>query len=285
MPSSSWNNRFLFTGREWLRDLRLYDYRARLYNPELARFMQPDPKEFSAGDYNLYRYCHNDPVNRSDPTGLQESERIRDDPQWANARFFDSSNNKQGGYYPSPADFAAAAQAKVDTFNKSQKGWTAHFEMTNPPSSEFRPNQAATVRWDAQSRVTRENGTIVSTGADLNIHARWNSAAPAAAQRFALREGRGEIAHVTDALKYVSQPGVYLDRTGGGMVARTVPAGSASFGQTSRQIIGTNMSTEDAQRKLNDTLNDWVTGSMAVSHDYWDNSGRHTPNIFSGSGP
>src|SRR5205085_2267622 len=23
-----------------------------------------------AGDYNLYRYCHNDPVNRSDPTGL-----------------------------------------------------------------------------------------------------------------------------------------------------------------------------------------------------------------------
>jgi hypothetical protein len=23
-----------------------------------------------AGDYNLYRYCHNDPVNRSDPFGL-----------------------------------------------------------------------------------------------------------------------------------------------------------------------------------------------------------------------
>ena len=32
--------------------------------------MQPDPKEFAAGDYNLYRYCHNDPVNRVDPDGL-----------------------------------------------------------------------------------------------------------------------------------------------------------------------------------------------------------------------
>jgi hypothetical protein len=32
--------------------------------------MQPDPKEFAAGDYNLYRYCHNDPVNHADPTGL-----------------------------------------------------------------------------------------------------------------------------------------------------------------------------------------------------------------------
>lgn len=28
--------------------------------PELGRFMQPDPKHFAAGDYNLYRYAHND---------------------------------------------------------------------------------------------------------------------------------------------------------------------------------------------------------------------------------
>ena len=67
---SPWGNRFLFTGREWFSDLKLYDYRARLYQPELGRFLQPDPKQFAAGDYNLYRYCHNDPVNKSDPTGL-----------------------------------------------------------------------------------------------------------------------------------------------------------------------------------------------------------------------
>src|SRR5204862_8258703 len=72
LNSSTFGNRFLFTGREWLSDLKLYDYRNRLYQPELGRFMQPDPKEFAAGDYNLYRYCHNDPVNRIDPTGLDE---------------------------------------------------------------------------------------------------------------------------------------------------------------------------------------------------------------------
>jgi uncharacterized protein RhaS with RHS repeats len=53
-----------------LTDLRLYDYRNRMYQPELGRFLQPDPKEFGADDYNLYRYCHNDPVNRNDPMGL-----------------------------------------------------------------------------------------------------------------------------------------------------------------------------------------------------------------------
>src|SRR5256714_14773691 len=68
--SSAYGNRFLFTGREYLKELKLYDYRNRMYQPELGRFMQPDPKEFGAGDYNLYRYCHNDPVNHSDPMGL-----------------------------------------------------------------------------------------------------------------------------------------------------------------------------------------------------------------------
>jgi RHS repeat-associated protein len=69
---SPWGNRFLFTGREYLSDLALYDYRNRMYQPELGRFLQPDPKEFAAGDYNLYRYCHNDPVNKSDPTGMAD---------------------------------------------------------------------------------------------------------------------------------------------------------------------------------------------------------------------
>jgi RHS repeat-associated protein len=70
LNASSFGNRFLFTGREWLSDLHLYDFRNRMYQPELGRFLQPDPKEFEAGDYNLYRYCGNDPVNRNDPMGL-----------------------------------------------------------------------------------------------------------------------------------------------------------------------------------------------------------------------
>ena len=280
--SSGFGNRFLFTGREWLGDLKLYDFRNRMYQPELGRFLQPDPKEFGAGDYNLYRYCHNDPVNKSDPTGL--AERLLEDFQWRNARFADSSNNGPGRYaeYANTAEYAKAAQAKVSAFNKSHKGWNAHFEMTHPSSSEFRQGQAATTLWDASSTVTGQNGTIATTSANLNLTTRWNDAAPAAVQRFALREGTGEIAHVTDALKYVSQSGSYLDRGGWSVVERKVPAGSVSFGQTSRQIIGSNMSTVDAERQLNDTLKDWATGSMAVSHDYWDNSGRHTPNIFSG---
>jgi RHS repeat-associated protein len=75
---STYNNRFLFTGREYAAanaagynaGFKFYEYRARAYNPLLGRFMSEDPKGFAAGDYNLFRYCHNDPEDMTDPMGL-----------------------------------------------------------------------------------------------------------------------------------------------------------------------------------------------------------------------
>ena len=41
----------------------------RYYDPDVGRFLTPDPIGF-AGGLNLYAYCGNDPVNRVDPLGL-----------------------------------------------------------------------------------------------------------------------------------------------------------------------------------------------------------------------
>ena len=68
---SNYNNRFLLTGREFMGTW--YEYRARFYHPLLGRFMSEDPKLFDAGDYNLFRYCHNDPEDLTDPMGLEEN--------------------------------------------------------------------------------------------------------------------------------------------------------------------------------------------------------------------
>jgi RHS repeat-associated protein len=77
-----YDNRFLFTGREYAATYRsiytgtftFYEYRARAYNPALGRFMSEDPKLFDAGDYNLFRYCHNDPIDMTDPMGLTDAQ-------------------------------------------------------------------------------------------------------------------------------------------------------------------------------------------------------------------
>jgi len=45
-PGSPWGNRILFAGREYLSDMRIYDFRNRMYHPEQGRFLQPDPIGF-----------------------------------------------------------------------------------------------------------------------------------------------------------------------------------------------------------------------------------------------
>src|SRR5207249_10655182 len=64
------NNRFMFTGREYASTFSIYEYRARAYHPGLGRFTSEDPMGFAAGDYNVFRYCHNDPLDLTDPMGL-----------------------------------------------------------------------------------------------------------------------------------------------------------------------------------------------------------------------
>ncbi len=69
---SAYGVRFLFTGREYLVQVGLYDYRHRAYTPTLGRFLQVDPIDFTGGDFNLYRYCANRVSARIDPHGLCE---------------------------------------------------------------------------------------------------------------------------------------------------------------------------------------------------------------------
>jgi RHS repeat-associated protein len=106
-PISNHGNRFLFTGREYLYTFGLYDYRHRIYHPGLGRFIETDPlgqqiegaklstqqtalyalggtapEKFRSSELNLYRYCHNNPINHSDPMGTYAQGRGWTDETW-----------------------------------------------------------------------------------------------------------------------------------------------------------------------------------------------------------
>ncbi|MFH1777531.1 MAG: RHS repeat-associated core domain-containing protein [Candidatus Omnitrophota bacterium] len=64
---------YKFTGKELDVSTGLYFYGARYYDPEIARFITPDPTiqhPYDPQDLNRYSYCRNNPLNLVDPSGL-----------------------------------------------------------------------------------------------------------------------------------------------------------------------------------------------------------------------
>jgi RHS repeat-associated protein len=114
--TSAYGNRFMFTGREYLSTLGIYDYRNRAYHPGLGRFLQVDPIGFGGGDANLFRYVGNNPVNRGDPSGLVDLPKKLDGNDGDNSFFGDGIASGTWGTVGNGSDTPAFNNAGEVTF-------------------------------------------------------------------------------------------------------------------------------------------------------------------------
>jgi RHS repeat-associated protein len=70
LSTSAYGIKHLFQGQLWTQETGLNDYRNRVELPKMGVFLQPDPIGFKGDAANLYRFCNNNAVNRTDPMGL-----------------------------------------------------------------------------------------------------------------------------------------------------------------------------------------------------------------------
>ena len=160
LPTSALGNRFMFAGREWFRELQMYDYRFRAYLPSLGRMTSCDPVGESGG-INFYAYVSNDASNATDPQGLwailvcnrcKQSGRMRcityDDSTGASGAPFDSNTGRNDAKIP-------AGQYDLDPKPSSQM---------DPPNQDLPPSDIRNGRVGNPSEFPQTTPSVTGRG-------------------------------------------------------------------------------------------------------------------------
>lgn len=146
----------MFTGREYVANFGVYEYRNRAYHPGLGRFMSEDPKLFANKDYNLFRYCANDPLDRTDPMGLtpiQLAPDVQALEEDAADRVFQAASPWQ--HFLSPPEFA------VSTWRDSKTQRARLSQAKRGPLPALHPFKPVSVQPPTKPGKTNEEETHV----------------------------------------------------------------------------------------------------------------------------
>jgi RHS repeat-associated protein len=137
LDGSPTDNAFTYTGRED-DGTGLRYHRARYYHPILQRFIGEDPLALAGGDINVYAYARNDPLNHTDPLGLDVTISL-----WRCCLGFDHIGIGVGphpqatvGFYPkTPRAFEDVGEVAYD-FIRKPRDFKEDFVITTTPAQD-----------------------------------------------------------------------------------------------------------------------------------------------------
>jgi hypothetical protein len=224
---------------------------------------------------NLYRYCHNDPEDFSDPTGLRsDAPEIFTKP---NLTSLGEGDWKRSGSPFTNGELLTRAKAYVAEIknivnryvgraNAASRNvkWSATFSNNLKSSENFKnPRAIAKTEWDPKATTVMNGGTVAGFNVNLQINISWNDSkvdyfkSALALKPFGF-EKTGEIEHSRDALNALSAP------YGG------VPPASAIANEQAAGMAGQSIPADAAASRMNDALRGWTkatTDQSRLDHD------------------
>jgi RHS repeat-associated protein len=231
--NTAFDNRFLFTGREYAVTYRsthstpafsFYEYRARAYNPQLGRFMSEDPKLFvhrislgaapsnwsfaahpEEAEFNLFRYCGNDPIDFTDPMGLEvtltdaqfnilKGQQLTQAQQLYNTAKVQATTNRDGTINKAAAEAFANVEASKTLHMKiaitNDRNYDSHQIGINGiiKNGQFQGN--INVKWNPYLARANNNDTRNSPAGVL-VHEVWHAVGMLANPRFTAHAMQG----------------------------------------------------------------------------------------------
>lgn|GEM_PF-1414165 len=140
---------YKYTGQEQDRETGLYNYGARLYDPDLGRFLTPDsivPDPEDPQSLNRFSYVRNNPINSVDPTGHFD---------------YDFENGFSTGY-------GSSYDASMVLYNSSSYNYSSSYNssysgsVNNAWSSYYTPNNTVGGPSDSWSNGNLSNSPSIS---------------------------------------------------------------------------------------------------------------------------
>ena len=114
IAASTVGNNHLYTGREWMPVLGLYDYRQRMYNPATGRFLTTDPADDPNNLGNPYTYVGNNPGAFVDPYGEE---------RWgAQGYFADVADVGYGYFIGGPLEIVTGTASAIWNYDQTASG-------------------------------------------------------------------------------------------------------------------------------------------------------------------
>jgi hypothetical protein len=129
--------------------------------------MSEDPKLFDAGDYNLFRYCHNDPIDLTDPMGTANMP-YHLTPELMNYLYGKAMAAAQ--WAGSDLLHASTAAGAIGVAAMGQTGVSVLSQAVRTGSQGTKLSKAQTAKQPEDNFSTGAYIQRTETGADLTIH-------------------------------------------------------------------------------------------------------------------